>query len=200
MPVEDIVAERAALTGLVLPRRQLLRKGVRIAAIADRDRRHGVHVVRHLVGLADLVDKRVGSLDVIQVGMRVNEGGNRVGRDFSDAIEQAIDEQVFWRIDKQGLYLANVDESRSLGSKQVPFEPGIKTIMSRRPDDDPFLPVLAKGDLREFEQTWPVLHLHRVKPAALKELSEFDRASLRSVITEKLESLFLMQTANEVAY
>ncbi len=103
-------------------------------------------------------------------------------------------------IDKQGLYLANVDENRSLGSKQVPFEPGIKTIMSRRPDDDPFLPVLAKGDLREFEQTWPVLHLHRVKPAALKELSEFDRASLRSVITEKLESLFLMQTANEVAY
>ena len=103
-------------------------------------------------------------------------------------------------IEKQGLYLANVDHNRSLGKKQIPFEPGLKTIMSRRSDDDPFLPVLAKGDLREFEQSWPVLHLHRVKPALLTELSEFDRASLRSVITEKLESLFMMQTANEVAY
>ncbi len=103
-------------------------------------------------------------------------------------------------INKTGLYLANVDQDRSLGKRQVPFEPGMKTIMASRPDDDPFLPVLAKGDLRELEQSWPVLHLHRVKPAVLQELSEFDRESLRSVVTEKLESLFLMQTAEAVSY
>jgi len=103
-------------------------------------------------------------------------------------------------IDKDGLYLANVDENRTMGDRRVPFEPGIKTIMANRPDEDPFLPVLAKGDLREFEQSWPVLHLHRIKPAFLKELSEFDRASLRSVVTEKLESLFLMQTTSAISH
>ncbi len=103
-------------------------------------------------------------------------------------------------IEKEGLYLANVDENRVMSERRVPFEPGIKTIMANRAEDDPFLPVLAKGDLREFEQSWPVVHLHRIKPSLLKELSEFDRASLRSVVTEKLESLFLMQTASAISY
>ena len=94
-------------------------------------------------------------------------------------------------IDKEGLYLANVNEDRSLGERQIPFEPGIRAIMKNRPQADPFLPVLAKGDLREFEQSWPVMHLHRVKPQVLAEISELDRAQLGNVILEKLESLFI---------
>ena len=65
--------------------------------------------------------------------------------------------------------------------------------------NDPFLPVLAKGDLREFEQSWPVMHLHRVKPNVLNQLSDLDRSSLANVITEKLESLFLEQNKIKVA-
>ena len=99
-------------------------------------------------------------------------------------------------VGKEGLYLANVDENRGLGSKQIPFEAGLKTIMSRRPEDDPFLPVLAKGDLRELEQSWPVLHLHRVKPAVIENMSELDRTNLRNVIAEKLDSLFYIQQGN----
>jgi hypothetical protein len=91
-----------------------------------------------------------------------------------------------------GLYLANVqDEDRTLGDRQVPFEAGVRAIMANRPGDDPFLPVLAKGDLREFQQSWPVLHLHRLKPKVLAEISDLDRNSLANVINEKLESLFL---------
>jgi hypothetical protein len=90
-----------------------------------------------------------------------------------------------------GLFLANVKENRTLGDRQVPFEPGMRAIMANRPADDPFLPVLAKGDLREFEQSWPVLHLHRVKPRVLAQISDLDRNSLASVINEKLESLFV---------
>jgi hypothetical protein len=93
-------------------------------------------------------------------------------------------------IERDGLFLANVDANRSLGSRQIPFEAGLKAIMSKRPADDPFLPVLAKGDLRELEQSWPVLHLHRVNPGAIVNMSELDRSSLSSVVTEKLESLF----------
>jgi hypothetical protein len=94
-------------------------------------------------------------------------------------------------IGKEGLYLANVDEDRSLGARQVPFATGMRAIMRQRPDDDPFLPVLAKGDLRELEQSWPVLHLHRVKPLAIEQMSNLDRSNLANVIEEKLESLFL---------
>ncbi len=96
-------------------------------------------------------------------------------------------------IEKRGLYLANVDQNRTLGKRQVPFEMGIRAIMNKRPNDDPFIPVLAKGDLREFEQSWPVLHLHRVKLGALEDISELDRNSIANVVHEKLESLFHAQ-------
>ncbi len=102
-------------------------------------------------------------------------------------------------LNRQGLFLANIDENRNLGKRQIPFEAGIRAIMSKRPADDPFLPVLAKGDLREFEQSWPVMHLHRVKPKVLSQLSDLDRNSLANVITEKLESLFLEQNKTNVA-
>ena len=94
-------------------------------------------------------------------------------------------------MDRQGLFLANVDENRSLGKRQVPFEAGMRAILHKRPAKDPFLPVLAKGDLRELEQSWPVLHLHRVKPVAIEHMSNLDRSNLANVIEEKLESLFI---------
>ena len=96
-------------------------------------------------------------------------------------------------IDREGLFLANVDEDRSLGNRQVPFEAGLKAIIANRPKSDPFLPVLAKGDLRELHQSWPVLHLHRVHPAIIENMSNLDRTNLSNVISEKLESLFLSQ-------
>ena len=102
-------------------------------------------------------------------------------------------------LNRQGLFLANIDENRNLGNRQIPFEAGVRAIMKRRPANDPFLPVLAKGDLREFEQSWPVMHLHRVKPMVLSQLSDLDRSSLAKVITEKLESLFLEQNKINVA-
>ena len=93
---------------------------------------------------------------------------------------------------RSGLYLANVDEERrSLGKRQIPFEPAMRAINAKRPKHDPFLPVLAKGDLRELDQSWPVLHLHRINPARVEKMSALDRSSLTGVISEKLESLFI---------
>ena len=96
-------------------------------------------------------------------------------------------------IEKRGLFLSNVTEDRSLGNRQIPFEAGMRAIVKNRPADDPFLPVLAKGDLRAFEQSWPVMHLHRVKPKVLAEISDLDRTQLENIITEKLDSLFIEQ-------
>jgi hypothetical protein len=97
-------------------------------------------------------------------------------------------------IGREGLYLANVDEDRSLGARQVPFEAGMRALIANRTDKDPFLPVLAKGDLRELQQSWPVLHLHRVDPRTIENMSDLDRSNLTNVISEKLESLFLSQS------
>ncbi|MGK0260601.1 MAG: hypothetical protein ACI96M_004053, partial [Candidatus Azotimanducaceae bacterium] len=99
-------------------------------------------------------------------------------------------------IERTGLYLANIDENRNLGKRQIPFEAGLKAIISQQPDNDPFLPVLAKGDLRELEQSWPVMHLHRVNPAAIEHMSNLDRTNLSNVISEKLDSLFYSQQSN----
>jgi hypothetical protein len=94
-------------------------------------------------------------------------------------------------IGKTGLYLANVDDDRSLGTRQIPFAIGMRAIQSQQSSDDPFLPVLAKGDLRELHQSWPVMHLHRVRPLAISQMSDLDQSNLTNVIKEKLDSLFL---------
>jgi hypothetical protein len=99
-------------------------------------------------------------------------------------------------IGEQGLYLANVKKDRTLGDRRIPFETGMRTITRNRPADDPFLPVLAKGDLRGFEESWPVLHMHRIKLSELHERSELDRTNTRNVVTEKLESLYISQRKN----
>lgn len=98
-------------------------------------------------------------------------------------------------VGKEGLFLTNgkadANGDRQLGGKQVPFEAGMRAIMKKREGEDPFLPVLIKGDLREFEQSWPVLHMHRLRLPMLGNLSELDRSSIHNVVNEKLESLFL---------
>ena len=93
-------------------------------------------------------------------------------------------------VNQQGLQLANVTKDRSLGSRQVPFEKGVRAIAQKRPESDPFLPILVKGDLREFEAEWPVLHLHRVRLDSLGDRSELERNSIRETVQEKLEALF----------
>ena len=96
-------------------------------------------------------------------------------------------------IDREGLHIANVDSDRSLGKRKISFEKGIRAIAASRSEEDPFLPILVKGDLREFEAEWPVLHLHRVRLSSLADHSQLDRNNLKAVVQEKLESLFSVE-------
>ena len=93
-------------------------------------------------------------------------------------------------IGRSGLYVTNLLKDRRMGPRQIPFEKGMRKIMTRRPGDDPFLPVLAKGDLREFEQRWPVLHLHRIELSKLMDRSALERKGIQDVVMEKIEELF----------
>lgn len=47
-----------------------------------------------------------------------------------------------------------------------------------------------KGDLREFNDKLPCLHLHRLRLKELTGLSSLERESIRTVITDKLMDLY----------
>ncbi len=68
----------------------------------------------------------------------------------------------------RGLYLKIPGEHRLVASKELPFQEGLKLLIQRyQAHDDVFLPILVKGDLREYEARMPSLHLRRINPARL---------------------------------
>lgn len=52
--------------------------------------------------------------------------------------------------------------------------------------DEPFLPVLSKGDLREVLPSEPVMHLHRLVPGRIQGRSELELRLIHTTIQEKL--------------
>lgn len=93
-------------------------------------------------------------------------------------------------IGKQGLYMVVSHKSRDVRSVPVPFQEGLKQIMKRSTSSDPFLPVLMKGDLREFNDKLPSMHLHRIRLKELNNFSALEASGLQRVITEKLMKLY----------
>ncbi|BFM11440.1 hypothetical protein R50072_15930 [Simiduia litorea] len=73
----------------------------------------------------------------------------------------------------------------------VPFASGLKKVAEKMPDAEPFLPVITNKDLRELNKAAPILHLHRVKPSLLKDLSRFDANSLQHTIQTKMDRFLL---------
>lgn len=73
--------------------------------------------------------------------------------------------------------------------RTVPFDIGLKLINSKRPANRPFLPVLMKGDLREFNEQTPCLHLHSLDLSKVSMLSKLEVKSIEEVILEGLDSL-----------
>lgn len=98
-------------------------------------------------------------------------------------------------IGKAGLFLTIPtpqppgSEGKSGHAKVIALHSALKAINARRPPHDPFLPVLIKGDLREFKQQAPMLHLHCIRLHLLGERSELERSSVRRVIEQKLPSI-----------
>jgi hypothetical protein len=92
---------------------------------------------------------------------------------------------------KPGLMLAKqLGESRSI-PKTMPFKQALAQIISNQKKlGDVFLPILMKGDLREFGQQLPYLHLHRLQVSKLSHLSNFERIDIQNTITRKLLLLY----------
>lgn len=93
-------------------------------------------------------------------------------------------------IGKEGLYLVISHKDKNVRSVPIPFQEGIRQILRRANNDDPFLPILMKGDLREFNDQMPCVHLHRLRLKELHSLSGLEREGIRTIITDKLMKLY----------
>lgn len=92
-------------------------------------------------------------------------------------------------IEKQGLYLMMQKKDHSW-SGPLSFKTGIEQLLKHFQNDDPFLPVLIKGDLRELNTRVPILHLHRLKLSSIGELSVMQKQNIRNVILNKLMGIY----------
>jgi hypothetical protein len=73
----------------------------------------------------------------------------------------------------------------------MPFKRALAQIISnQKKAGDVFLPVMMKGDLREFDQQMPYIHLHRLQVTRLSRLSSFERDDIQQTITRKLLMLY----------
>ena len=91
---------------------------------------------------------------------------------------------------KTGLYLTVPVISNGVRkSKVIALQSALRVINERRTPDNPFLPVLVKGDLREFQHRVPMLHLHCIKLSELGQRSQLERDGVRRVIERKLPSI-----------
>lgn len=74
--------------------------------------------------------------------------------------------------------------------RAMPLGIGLNFIQSKLGPSVPFLPVLAKGDLREFKQSMPMLHLHRIVLSKVTRHSELEIRTIRKSIQNKLVQHF----------
>ncbi|WP_263147794.1 hypothetical protein [Pseudomonas sp. RIT-PI-AD] len=90
-----------------------------------------------------------------------------------------------------GLYLKIPGDHPLAASRELPFQDGLKLLIQRyQARGESFLPVLIKGDLREYEARMPSLHLHRIDAAKLGTLSQLELNAIKAVIADHLIGLF----------
>ncbi len=93
-------------------------------------------------------------------------------------------------IGKSGLFVMVTYKDKKVRPAPIPLKHAIKKMLNSQHGEDPFLPLLIKGDLREFDAQMPCLHLHRVKLSELTLMSDFDKKSIQSAISDKLSDLY----------
>lgn len=94
-------------------------------------------------------------------------------------------------IGKKGLHLTiplKIDSGKQQ-YRVVPLHAGLRAIITRRPAEKPFLPVLMKGDLREIENKIPALHLHCIRLDRLGGRSALERSDIKQIISQKLPDI-----------
>lgn len=90
---------------------------------------------------------------------------------------------------RKGLYLLTLSKSQPGKFKPISLPQAIEMITKQQTKDNPFLPVLVKGDLKPFRSKVPCLHLHRLNPNKIEGLSQFEVSDIRNCLHEKFVAL-----------
>ena len=105
---------------------------------------------------------------------------------FNHIPETACKQTGFFIIpDEKGALLLHIPLKDGT-SKDVPLKVALNAIRKRQKPEDPFLPVVTKGDLREFKKDQPALHLHRIVLPVLTKQSDLEKRSIQKTIEERL--------------
>lgn len=100
-------------------------------------------------------------------------------------------------IKKSGLFLVVKYKNQSIKAAPIPIRQALKRMVRNGTEKDPFLPILIKGDLREFNSNTPCLHLHRIKLPDLCQCSDFEKTAIKKAIFKKMSDLY--DAADEIA-
>lgn len=98
-------------------------------------------------------------------------------------------------IGKQGLYIAMPPKNPDEPPKTMPLTVGLHAIIKRHSAERPFLPVLTKGDLREFQSNIPCVHLHKINIDRISGLSNLELQGIIRAVSDKI-SVYLYPKKN----
>lgn len=102
-------------------------------------------------------------------------------------------------IGKTGLQLVKRNQDGSIGQQTTPFRQALAKMLARQNDEKALLPVIVKGDLREFGMEFPCLHLHKINLDKAHSMSDYNRQSMRKAIFTKLAQLHSEELARTQA-
>jgi len=93
-------------------------------------------------------------------------------------------------VKKPGLFIMKPgNKLKGVKSKLMPLSQVLKFFIKHRPAEDPFLPILVRGDLKPFNNHLPCLHLHRLYPDKISGLSAFAISDVKNAVISRLEEL-----------
>ncbi|HQQ63471.1 MAG TPA: hypothetical protein PLF22_07850 [Pseudomonadales bacterium] len=89
-------------------------------------------------------------------------------------------------VGKQGLFIAMPSKNPDEPPKTMPLTVGLHAIMKRHTPERPFLPVLTKGAVREFQTDVPCVHLHKINIDRITALSSLELQGIIRAISDKI--------------
>ena len=115
---------------------------------------------------------------------------------FSNIPQEAVEATGIYlypgeAIGESGLYI-KIPAKGFGSSKELPFAEGFGLLLQEsRQAGDCFLPVLQNGDLREYENSMPSLHLHRIRLDLLEgTASDLTLSGIKNIIADNLIALY----------
>jgi hypothetical protein len=86
-----------------------------------------------------------------------------------------------------GLYIVKDGQE----DNPIPFRRALQQIIrSTMQKGNPFLPILQKGDLREFQSSMPCLHLNSIKLKSLDRISPIEKMAIKNIVSSKLMLIY----------